>query len=57
MFSLRSGAHRTSNRSCAYRMSFKDASGKTIEDHGKYVTIWKSRAANGKSPMTSSILI
>ena len=25
----------------SYRMSFKDASGKTIEDRGKYVTVWE----------------
>lgn len=25
----------------AYKMTFKDGSGKLIEDHGKYVTIWK----------------
>ena len=25
----------------AYHMSFKDPAGKTIEDNGKYVTIWK----------------
>ena len=32
----------------AYRMSFKDPSGKTIEDHGKYVTIWKNRSGKWK---------
>ena len=25
----------------AYRMSFSDPSGKTVPDHGKYVTIWR----------------
>src|SRR5689334_13748391 len=25
----------------SYHMTFKDPSGKTIEDHGKYVTVWK----------------
>lgn len=28
----------------AYKMSFKDASGKTVEDRGKYVTVWKRQA-------------
>lgn len=32
----------------AYRMSFKDPSGKTIEDHGKYVTIWKKQSGKWK---------
>src|ERR1051325_3508757 len=27
----------------AYQMTFKDTSGKTIEDHGKYVTVWKKQ--------------
>ena len=31
-----------------YRMSFKDPSGKTIEDHGKYVTIWKKQSGKWK---------
>jgi len=26
-----------------YKMSFKDPSGKTIEDRGKYVTVWKKQ--------------
>jgi ketosteroid isomerase-like protein len=30
----------------AYKMSFKVPTGKTIEDHGKYVTVWKKQ--NGK---------
>jgi ketosteroid isomerase-like protein len=25
----------------AYRMRFQDSSGKTVEDHGKYVTVWE----------------
>ena len=25
----------------SYRMSFKEASGKTVEDRGKYVTVWE----------------
>jgi len=29
-------------------MSFKDPSGKTIEDHGKYVTIWKKQSGKWK---------
>ena len=29
----------------AYRMTFKDASGKLIEERGKYVTIWKKDRA------------
>ena len=32
----------------AYRMSFKDPSGKTVEDHGKYVTIWKKQGGKWK---------
>ena len=28
----------------AYSMSFKDPSGKTIEDKGKYVTVWKKQS-------------
>ncbi len=31
----------------AFTMSFKDPTGKTIEDKGKYVTIWK-KEKNGK---------
>jgi ketosteroid isomerase-like protein len=31
----------------AYKMSFKDPGGKTVEDHGKYVTVWKKQS-NGK---------
>lgn len=27
----------------AYHMTFKDPSGKTIEDRGKYVTVWKKQ--------------
>ena len=27
-------------------MSFKDASGKTISDRGKYLTVWKGHADN-----------
>ncbi len=27
-------------------MSFKDASGKTISDKGKYLTVWKEQADN-----------
>ena len=30
-----------------YQMTFKDPSGKIIEDHGKYVTVWKKQR-NGK---------
>lgn len=26
-----------------FKMTFKDPTGKTIEDHGKYVTIWKKQ--------------
>jgi ketosteroid isomerase-like protein len=27
-----------------YEMSFKDPSGKTVSDHGKYVTVWKKQS-------------
>lgn len=27
-----------------YEMSFKDPAGKTVNDHGKYVTVWKKQA-------------
>ena len=27
-----------------YELSFTDASGKTVSDHGKYVTVWKKQA-------------
>jgi ketosteroid isomerase-like protein len=37
----------------AFRTSFKDPSGKVIEDHGKYVTIWKKQ--NGKWKVASDI--
>ena len=30
-------------------MSFKDASGKTISDRGKYLTVWKEQADNPRS--------
>ena len=29
-----------------YRMSFKDPNGKTIEDKGKYLTVWKRQGRN-----------
>ena len=29
-----------------HAMSFKDASGKTISDRGKYLTVWKEQADN-----------
>ena len=32
----------------AYQMTFKDTSGKTIADHGKYVTVWKKHGAQWK---------
>lgn len=32
----------------AYQMTFKDPTGKQVEDHGKYVTIWKKVAAKWK---------
>jgi len=28
----------------AYEMSFKDPSGKTVPDHGKYVTVWRKQS-------------
>ena len=28
----------------AYKMTFKDAAGKTITDNGKYVTVWKKQS-------------
>jgi len=31
-----------------YDLSFKDPSGKTISDHGKYVTVWKKQANGWK---------
>ncbi len=31
----------------AYRMSFKDPTGKTVEDQAKYVTVWE-KASDGK---------
>jgi ketosteroid isomerase-like protein len=31
-----------------YRMSFKDPTGKTVEDHGKYVTLWKQQGGKWK---------
>jgi uncharacterized protein with GYD domain len=36
----------SSEKSGAYAMSFKDASGKTISDRGKYLTVWKEQADN-----------
>lgn len=32
----------------AYQMSFKDPGGKTIEDRGKYVTVWKKQNGQWK---------
>lgn len=32
----------------AYQMTFKDPTGKTAEDHGKYVTIWKKQKGQWK---------
>lgn len=36
------GAKKT--RTGVYQMSFKDPSGKTISDRGKYITVWKKEA-------------
>jgi ketosteroid isomerase-like protein len=38
----------------AYQMSFKDPSGKAVEDHGKYVTLWQKQA-NGQWKVTYDI--
>ena len=32
----------------SYQMTFKDTNGKTIEEHGKYVTVWKKQGAQWK---------
>lgn len=32
----------------AYQMTFKDTNGKVIEEHGKYVTVWKKQGAQWK---------
>lgn len=32
----------------AYQMTFKDPTGKAIEDHGKYLTVWKKQGAQWK---------
>lgn len=32
----------------AYQMTFKDPNGKVIEDHGKYVTVWKKQGGQWK---------
>jgi ketosteroid isomerase-like protein len=32
----------------AYKMTFKDTLGKTIEEHGKYVTVWKKQGGQWK---------
>lgn len=31
-----------------YRMTFKDPAGKTVEDHEKYVTVWKKQRGSWK---------
>lgn len=32
----------------SYRMTFKDPAGKTVSDHGKYVTVWEKRGSGWK---------